>query len=151
MPNPKPNLSPIAKKIYDTVVDALESAEETGGPEGDEYIALMEAVAALGTRRATWAQEDMSPVLSATAEAARKGAEAGDRDARDCYEEEDGLERLRGSLEPSAESWETAARNANAAACDGIPTAEVEVYYRAYEQAARRRVSILIGKAEVSR
>lgn len=50
---------------------------------------------------------------------------------------EQGDDAVIASLRPGAESWDTAARNAQAAAVSGIPAELHEVYYRAYERAAR--------------
>lgn len=46
------NLPQSARIIYAATLDALQDADEMGGPEGDDYIALMEAVAAEALRRA---------------------------------------------------------------------------------------------------
>lgn len=32
------------KEIYEDVLNAMQSAEEMGGPEGEQYIKLMEAI-----------------------------------------------------------------------------------------------------------
>jgi hypothetical protein len=37
-------LSPSAKWIFDAVIHTLQNAEETYGPDGDEYISLMKAI-----------------------------------------------------------------------------------------------------------
>lgn len=37
-------LSPVAQGIYDSVMMAMQEAEEMGGPEGAEYVALMQAI-----------------------------------------------------------------------------------------------------------
>lgn len=35
---------PAVAPIFAAVLDAMQAAEEIGGPEGDEYIALMDAI-----------------------------------------------------------------------------------------------------------
>lgn len=37
--------------ILDSVIEAMQDAEEIGGPEGKEYIALMNAIIAEATKR----------------------------------------------------------------------------------------------------
>lgn len=37
-------LSPIALKIFNSVVEAMQAAEELGGPDGQEYLDLMDAI-----------------------------------------------------------------------------------------------------------
>ena len=48
---PATALSPVAREIYDGVFDAMQSAEELGGPEDDDYVALMEAISREATTR----------------------------------------------------------------------------------------------------
>ena len=42
----------VAQGIYQKVMDAMQPAEEMGGPEGDNYLALMLAIAKEATDRA---------------------------------------------------------------------------------------------------
>lgn len=37
--------------IFELVLDAMQNAEELGGPEGDQYVALMEAIIQEATER----------------------------------------------------------------------------------------------------
>lgn len=37
-------MSATAKEIFDNVIKALQDAEEMGGPEGEDYLALMRAI-----------------------------------------------------------------------------------------------------------
>jgi hypothetical protein len=55
----------VARRIRDAVLNALQDADELGGPEAPEYIGLMEAVAAECTKRASVARENFPPMLEA--------------------------------------------------------------------------------------
>lgn len=48
----KPNLEPIAARIYAAVFEAMQPAEELGGPDYPDYIALMDAIQREATERA---------------------------------------------------------------------------------------------------
>ena len=50
-------LTPVAQEIYDMVLEAMQAAEELGGPEGAEYSALMSAIACEASHRALVGQE----------------------------------------------------------------------------------------------
>lgn len=50
-------LSREAKRIFDNVLVVLQDAEEIHGPEGDNYVALMEAIAAEAKQRIANYQE----------------------------------------------------------------------------------------------
>ena len=44
-------LSPVAQDIFDAVIEAMQNAEEIGGPEGAEYSLLMEKIASEANER----------------------------------------------------------------------------------------------------
>lgn len=50
-------MSPIATEIYNDVLTAMKNAEEMGGPEGTDYIELMERIAIEATQRANNCRE----------------------------------------------------------------------------------------------
>lgn len=50
-------MSPIATEIYNDVLTAMQNAEEMGGPEGTDYIELMERIAIEATQRANNCRE----------------------------------------------------------------------------------------------
>jgi hypothetical protein len=41
----------VARWIFECVLDAMQNAEELGGPEGDQYVALMDAIIQEATDR----------------------------------------------------------------------------------------------------
>ncbi len=45
-------MSPGAQAILSRVLEAMQHAEELGGPEGEDYVAMMRAIASEATRRA---------------------------------------------------------------------------------------------------
>jgi len=47
-----PEMSPVAREIFDRVLLAMQDAEEIGGPEGDDYDTLQRAIAAEALARA---------------------------------------------------------------------------------------------------
>lgn len=49
-------LAPAARAIFDRVFDAMQEAEELGGPDGDDYVALMRAIAREASARVTDAE-----------------------------------------------------------------------------------------------
>lgn len=53
------NLSPVAQGVYDLVLEAMQAAEEMGGPEGAEYSALMSAIACEASHRAAVATANL--------------------------------------------------------------------------------------------
>ena len=78
-----------AEQIYSNVLDAMQDAEEIEGPEGQDYIALMEWIAAECRTRIETARADL-----ATQEAYEAGAEYARQVASDMSAHQHGPNRM---------------------------------------------------------
>lgn len=57
-------IAPVDDPIFDAVIEAMQPAEDLGGPNGDDYVALMAAIASEALRRiGTYAARDAVSVV----------------------------------------------------------------------------------------